>query len=166
MNRKTRATAKLFVIALPILLMFLSMAVYQVYFTGNTPADPSVDSPQLQLVGTYSNTSEPSLTLSNAGNSQLTITQVVFNGEPLSQGVIGGAVPMFGATNNSSFCEVSTNSLIFPQAQHWNLDTGGLCTATILPKGEATLYLGVFAGTQSTNILLIFTDKGNYSFFL
>ena len=165
-NKKIRSSAKMFVVALPIVLMLVSIALYQAYFTGNPSLDPPGNTQQLQLVGQYSNTTEPSLTLSNVGNSQLTILQVVFDGRPLSQGVIGGAVPMFGSNNSSSFCEVSTNSLIFPQAQHWNMDTGGLCSATILPNGVATLYLGVFADTQTTNILLIFTDEGNYSFFL
>ncbi|MCL4518917.1 MAG: hypothetical protein M1587_06940 [Thaumarchaeota archaeon] len=165
-NRNIRASAKLFVVVIPIVLMLASIALYQVYFTGNPSQDPPLNTQQLQLVGGYSNTIEPSLTLSDVGNSQLTILQVVFDGRPLSQGIIGGAVPMFGMDNNSSFCEVSTNSLIFPQAQHWNMDTGGLCSATILPNGVATLYLGVFSETQSSNILLIFTDKGNYSFFL
>ena len=49
---------------------------------------------------------------------------------------------MFAGNVSSSFCEVTTNSLIFPQAQHWNMDTGGLCSPTILPEGDATLYLG------------------------
>jgi len=166
---KKRASAKLFVVAVPLILMLASITLYQVYFTGNTPRDQAQNAQKLQLVGAYDNnsgTSEPSLTLTNVGNIQITILQVVFDGSPMTQGVIGGVTPMFAGNVSSSFCEITMNPLIFPQARHWNMDTGGLCSPTILPEGDATLYLGITSATQTSNIVLIFTDEGNYTFFL
>jgi hypothetical protein len=166
LTNRTSTLAKLLVVVVPLVLMLASITVYQIYFSADPPANQvaiNQNTRQLQIVG-YSNSSEPSLTLTNAGNKQLTILQVAYDGKPLIQGVLGGAMPMFAVNNNSSFCEVPTNYLIFPQAQHWNMDNGGLCTATILPRADATLYLGVYSNTNSSHVLQIVTDEGNYTF--
>ena len=165
-NKKINTVAKLFVIALPLILLFVCITAYQIYTNGNPSQDPAPIAQQLQQVGGYSNTTEPSLTLTNVGNSQITIRLVVYDGSPLTQGVVGGSAPAFQGGDNSSFCEVNPNTLIFPKANHWNMDTGGLCSPTILPDGDATLYLGVYSNTQSSHILLVFTNVWNYSFFL
>jgi len=164
-DKKTNAIVKVLVVAAPLVLLLASITLYQIYSDGNPSQDPASITQQLKLVGN-SNTSEfgLSLTFTNAGNKQLTILQVIYNGTLLTQGVLGGAVALFAVNNISSFCEVPTNDLIFPQTQHWNMDTGGLCSATILPGGDATLYLGVSLSTQSLHVLQAVTDEGNYTF--
>ncbi len=164
-NKKIGAFAKLLVVVLPLVLLLASITLSQIYFTGDPPA--SQNTPQLKLVGygNCCNSSEPSLTLTNLGNENLTILKVISNGEPLIQGVLGGGVPLLAVNNTSSFCEAPTNGLIFPQAQHWNMDTGGLCSATILPGEDATLYLGVLSNNQSLIVQMV-TNEGNCTFTL
>jgi len=92
---------------------------------------------------------------------------VTFGGKPFAQGALGGSVAQFAvnssSSSSSSFCEVPTDDLVFPQTQTWNMDTGGLCSATILPGGDATLYLGVQANNETLPIQIV-TSEGNCTF--
>jgi len=104
-----------------------------------------------------------SVTLFNAGNKSLTITEVFYDGNMLTEGFVGAPndptiLPLPGAA-------VSANDIIFPAANQWNMNTEGPTTPTILPGGIATLYLGVGTfNTGSPHILKILVKGGSYSF--
>lgn len=153
-------------LVVPLLFLFLAIAFNQNYLAANDP--PAAQ--DLQLVGFVNGLNYESgipLTLSNVGNNQVTIRNVTYDGHPLTQGRIGGTFPMFAPIqNDSSLCLVSTYDLVFPQSNHWDMDTGGLCTTSIPPGGVATIYLGVFSDTNSSHIVTIATQEGSYSFII
>lgn len=157
-----------FLTVLPLALLLAGIVLYQNSLVGNSVANQGPTPPdtgQLQLVG-YSNTSEPSVTLTNVGDNYLVISQVIYDGNLLTLGELGGALPMMALGNESSLCLQPSDTLVFPQSNHWNMDTGGLCTATILPNAEVTLYLGVFSNTHESHQLAIETQSGNFTFTL
>lgn len=163
MDEKTgrRAYTKA-VIIVPVVLLFAAIAITQVYVMP-AASDPPPNR-DLQLLG-YGNNGTP-LTLSNAGTTQITILKVTYDGRLLTQGIIGGTGPMFAMSQNSSstLCYAVTNDLIFPVGNHWNMDTGGLCTPSVPPNAVTTLYLGVFSKTNSSHLVVIVTQEGNYTF--
>jgi len=106
---------------------------------------------------------QASVTLYNAGITPLTITDVFYDGNRLSQGFVGAPndptiMPLPGPA-------ISANDIIFPAPSQWNMNTKGPTTPTILPGGIATLYLGVATfNTGSPHILKILVEGGSYTF--
>jgi len=105
-----------------------------------------------------------SVTLYNAGTDPLTITNVFYDGNLLSEGFVGAPndptiLPLPGPA-------VSANDIIFPAPNQWNMNTEGPTTPTILPGDIATLYLGVTTfNTGSVHILRILVQGGgSYAF--
>ena len=105
-----------------------------------------------------------SVTLYNAGTDPLTITNVFYDGNLLSEGFVGAPndptiLPLPGPA-------VSANHIIFPAPNQWNMNTEGPTTPTILSGGIATLYLGVTTfNTGSAHILKILVQGGgSYAF--
>ena len=151
---------KKLVVVVPLVLLVIAVVLTQTFVIGKDPSQ------QLQLLG-YNYGIGLSVTLSNPGQTQFTIQQVTYDGKALVQGEIGGALPAY-ATNSSStgLCNLPTNDLLFPQAGHWNMDTGGVCSATIPSGADPTFYLGVPKIANSTHTLGIDTQVGNYTFTL
>ena len=106
---------------------------------------------------------QASVTLYNAGTEPLTIMDVFYDGNKLTEGFVGSPndptiMPLPGPSINS-------NDIIFPAASQWNMNTEGPTTPTILPGGIATLYLGVATfNTGSPHILKIVVQGGSYAF--
>lgn len=168
------------VIVLPLVVLLTAIVISQTYITNGLPgrfssigraaiAEP--DAPELQLMGYNYNRQllMLSLTLYNAGSTQLTILNLTYDGHALARGEIGGRLPQYsGGTNSSgSLCLVPTsNDLIFPQSNYWNIDTGGLCTPTIIPSGYAQLFIGVSPTSQTEHTLQVWTQQGTFNFAL
>lgn len=106
---------------------------------------------------------QASVTLYNAGPEPLTITDVFYDGNRLTEGFVGAPndptiMPLPGPA-------ISANDIIFPAPSQWNMNTEGPTTPTILPGGIATLYLGVATfNTGSPHILKIVVQGGSYAF--
>jgi hypothetical protein len=106
---------------------------------------------------------QASVTLYNAGTEPLTITDVFYDGNRLTEGFVGSPndptiMPLPGPA-------ISANDIIFPAPSQWNMNTEGPTTPTILPGGIATLYLGVATfNTGSPHILKIVVQGGSYAF--
>lgn len=106
---------------------------------------------------------QASVTLYNTGTNPLTITDVFYDGNRLSQGLVGSPndptiMPLSGPNTSAS-------DIIFPAAGQWNMNTEGPTTPTILPGGLATLYLGVSTfNPGSPHILKINVQGGSYAF--
>ena len=104
-----------------------------------------------------------SVTLYNAGSKPLTITDVFYDGNRLTEGFVG-------APNDPTIMSlpgpaISANDIIFAAPSQWNMNTEGPTTPTILPGGIATLYLGVATfNTGSPHILKIAVQGGSYAF--
>lgn len=147
------------IIAVPLVVLIVAVALTQAYVIDTDP------SPQVQLLG-YHYGIGLSVTLSNPSKTQLTIQQVTYDGKALVQGQIGGVIPVYAVANSSSssLCNLPVNALVFPTAGQWNMDTGGLCTATIPGGADPTLYLGVASIPNSTHVLGIVTQIANYTF--
>lgn len=161
-SRQGSRAYKTAIVLAPLLLLIMAIAVNQFYLI---PAE--VDPPpgqNLQLLGYGVNGS--TLTLQNTGNSNLTILNVAYDGRLLTRGVLGGTTPMFSMGGSPLMCYASTDDLVFPQGEHWNMDTEGLCTPTILPGEVATLYLGVFSPKPEQHVVVIHTQAGDFVFTL
>jgi len=108
---------------------------------------------------------QASVTLLNTGANPLTITDVFYDGNRLSQGLVGSPndptiMPLSGPNTSAS-------DIIFPASGQWNMNTEGPTTPTILPGGLATLYLGVSTfNPGSTHILKIVVQGGSYAFII
>ncbi len=108
---------------------------------------------------------QASVTLYNAGTEPLTIKDVYYDGNRLTEGFVGSPndptiMPLPGPS-------VDSNDIIFPAVSQWNMNTEGPTTPTILPGGIATLYLGVATfNTGSPHILKIVVQGGSYAFII
>ena len=108
---------------------------------------------------------QASVTLLNTGANPLTITDVFYDGNRLSQGLVGSPndptiMPLSGPNTSAS-------DIIFPAPGQWNMNTEGPTTPTILPGGLATLYLGISTFTPgSPHILKIVVQGGSYAFII
>jgi hypothetical protein len=106
-----------------------------------------------------------SVTLYNSGTMPLTITDVYYDGNMLTEGLVGSPndptiMPLPGPP-------ISASDIIFPTAGQWNMNTDGPTTPTILPGGIATLYLGVSTFQPgSPHILKIGVQGGSYAFII
>jgi len=144
----------------PVLILLVVVVLAQTYVVGKQPSQ------QLQMLG-YNYGIGLSVTLSNPGSTQFDIQQVTYDGKLLVQGLIGGVLPQnAGNSSSAGLCNMPTSSLIFAAPGHWNLDTGGLCSATIPSGADPALYLGVPRIANSTHTLGIVTQVGNYTFTL
>jgi len=106
-----------------------------------------------------------SVTLYNSGTTPLTITDVFYDGNRLTEGLVGSPndptiMPLPGPV-------ISASDIIFPATGQWNMNTDGPTTPTILPGGIATLYLGVSTFQPgSPHILKIDVQGGSYAFII
>jgi len=106
-----------------------------------------------------------SVTLYNSGTMPLTIIDVYYDGNMLTEGLVGSPndptiMPLPGPA-------ISASDIIFPAAGQWNMNTDGPTTPTILPGGIATLYLGVSTFQPgSPHILKIDVQGGSYAFII
>ena len=106
-----------------------------------------------------------SVTLYNSGTMSLTITDVYYDGNMLTEGLVGSPndptiMPLPGPATSAS-------DIIFPAAGQWNMNTDGPTTPTILAGGIATLYLGVSTFQPgSPHILKIDVQGGSYAFII
>ena len=106
---------------------------------------------------------QASVTLYNSGTMPLTITEVFYDGNMLTEGLVGSPndptiMPLPGPA-------ISASDIIFPAAGQWNMNTDGPTTPTILSGGIATLYLGVSTFQPgSPHILKIDAQGGSYAF--
>lgn len=116
-----------------------------------------VHKPELQLLGyNYSrDLAQLSVSIWNKGGQSISLTSVIYDGVGLTEGVTGSTQTL------------SANSLIFPSAGQWNMDTGGPSSPTIEAKSVVTFYLGVgpsAAGSQHT--FAIAAGAAQYTFTL
>lgn len=132
-------------------------------------AHPSYTSP-LQMVG-YSYETGPAvldISLSNVGTQPITILNVTYDNQTLAIGQLGGSMPMFAMTSGQSpppnTCNLATDVIIFPHFAQWNMDTGGLCTATITPGGPGSFFLGISMDNQTQHYVLVHAVQGDYIF--
>jgi len=164
------------VVVVPIVLLFVAIALDQSdgwtnVLGAGTGADahPS-NSPALQMIG-YSYESGPAVlvvTLSNVGAQAITILNVTYDNQTLATGQMGGSTPMFamapGLSPPPNTCNLATDAIIFPHFGQWNMDTGGLCTATIAPGGPGSLFMGISMDNQTQHFVLIHALEGDYIF--
>ena len=106
-----------------------------------------------------------SITLYNSGTLPLTIADVFYDGNRLTEGLVGSPNdPTIVALPGPA---VSASDIIFPAPGQWNMNTEGPTTPTILPGGIATLYLGVSTFQPgSPHILKLNVEGGSYAFIL
>ena len=164
------------VVVLPLLLLFVGVALNQnddwtnVLGSGSGANAHPGNTPALQMMG-YSYESGPEVldvSLSNVGAQAITILNVTYDNQTLATGKMGGSTPMFAMASGSSpppnTCNLSTDVIVFPQFGQWNMDTGGMCTATITPNGPGSLYLGISMDNQTQHFVLIHALQGDYIF--
>lgn len=167
---------KSLVVVVPIVLLLVAVALNQsdnwtnVLGAGSgANAHPTYTSP-LQMVG-YSYETGPAvldLTLANVGTQAITILNVTYDNQTLAVGQLGGSMPMFAMTSGQSpppnTCNLATDLIIFPHFAQWNMDTGGLCTATISPGGPGSLFMGISMDNQTDHYVLIHAVGADYIF--
>jgi len=175
-GQSPRKSAKNLVAVVPLVLLLVAVALNQsdnwtnVLGAGSgANAHPTYSSP-LQMVG-YSYETGPAvldLTLSNVGSSSITILNVTYDNQTLAIGQVGGSMPMFamgaGESPPPNTCNLATDVIIFPHFGQWNMDTGGLCAATIAPGGPGSLFLGIGTDNQTSHFVLIHAVQGDYIF--
>jgi hypothetical protein len=94
-----------------------------------------------------------SVTFRNVGPSPLDLTEVRYDGTTLTKGYV--------VTSSST----SITGIVFAQANHWNLDTGGSSGGFIAPGAVVTLYLGVAHDSRSATHRLVLVCGGQeYAF--
>jgi hypothetical protein len=97
---------------------------------------------------------QASVTLWYRGDSLASISQVIYDGEVLAEGL------------RASSYQQPSNDLIFAAAGHWNLDTGGPVGSSIQPNTVVVLYLGVATpvpGSQHTLEVIIGGQAFNFT---
>lgn len=163
-NRKYLALAPIIVLALMILVtqgFLLSPWVQE-----RKMSNEADFCPQTLCIANYNynrDLIQASITLYNAGTKPLTITDVFYDGNRLTEGFVGAPndptiMPLPGPA-------LSANDIIFPAPNQWNMNTEGPTTPTILPGGIATLYLGVPTfNPGSPHILKIVVQGESYAF--
>ena len=170
MNILSNKNRRYFVIA-PIVVLALTIIISQVFLVGPWIQERKMSNvvdfcPQTLCVVEYNynrDLVQASVTLYNAGSRPLTITDVFYDGNKLTEGFVG-------APNDPTIAPLpgpamSANDIIFPDPNQWNMNTEGPVTPTILAGGIATLYLGVATfNPGSPHILKIDVLGGSYSF--
>jgi len=164
------------VVVLPLVLLLVAVALDQTdnwtnVLGAGTGADAHPSStPALQMMG-YSYESGPAVlvvTLSNVGTQAIIILNVTYDNQTLAVGQLGGSMPMFAMTSGQSpppnTCNLASDVIIFPHFGQWNMDTGGLCNATITPGGPGSLYMGISMDNQTSHYVLIHAQQGDYIF--
>jgi len=164
------------VVVLPLVLLFVGIALNQsddwtnVLGAGSGANAHPPNTPALQMIG-YSYESGPEVldvSLSNVGTQAITILNVTFDNQTLAIGKLGGSMPMFamapGLSPPPNTCNLVTDVIIFPHFGQWNMDTGGLCTATIATGGPGSLFLGISMDNQTQHFVLIHAVEGDYIF--
>lgn len=153
-------------LAIPLVLLIGAIVGAQNYLA---PGDPPANQ-ALQLLGNGTGISEfgDPVTLLNSGHQNLTIQSIAFDGKVLTQGLLGGTMPLNVPAPNGGplFCYQPSNVIVFPTMGQWNMDTGGLCTPTILAGGLTTLYIGVRFTTPENHTLVVTTQVGDYIYTL
>ena len=154
-------------LAVPLVLLVGSIIYAQNYLA---PQDPPV-SQSLQLLGNGTGTSQfggDPVTLLNTGHDNLTVTSIAFDGKVLKQGLLGGTITLnvVAPHNGTSWCYQASDTITTPASGTWNMDTGGLCTPTILAGQMATLYIGVIFPTPENHTLVVTTQVGDFVYTL
>ena len=163
---------KKYIVLIPLMALVLTMLVSQGFLVGPWVQQRKMSNevdfcPQTLCLVEYNYNRDVisvSVTLYNAGTNPLTITNVFYDGNMLTEGFVGAPndptiLPLPGPA-------VSANDIIFPALNQWNMNTEGPTTPTILVGGIATLYLGVPTfNTGSAHILkIVVQGGGSYAF--
>ena len=163
---------KKYIVLIPLMVLVLTMLVSQGLLVGPWVQQRKMSNevdfcPQTLCLVEYNYNRDVisvSVTLYNAGTNPLTITNVFYDGNMLTEGFVGAPndptiLPLPGPA-------VSANDIIFPALNQWNMNTEGPTTPTILVGGIATLYLGVPTfNTGSAHILrIVVQGGGSYAF--
>jgi archaellum component FlaF (FlaF/FlaG flagellin family) len=158
---------------IPIAVLIIAALLAQVFFVSTWVQQRRMSNevsfcPQTLCLVNYNynrDRNEISVTLYNSGSDPVTITDVVYDGNPLIQGIVGPPNdPTIMPTGGPS---VSASDIIFPDFNHWNMNTQGQTTPTILPGAIATLFLGESTfNVGSIHILKITAQGQTYAFIL
>ena len=162
-----------YLVLTPIVVLVLMMLITQGFLLGpwlqeRKMSNESDFCPQTLCLVNYNynrDLIQASVTLLNTGANPLTITDVFYDGNRLSQGFVGSPndptiMPLSGPNTSAS-------DIIFPPPGQWNMNTEGPTTPTILPGGLATLYLGISTfNPGSPHILKIVVQGGSYAFII
>jgi hypothetical protein len=160
-----------YVVFAPLVVLVLVMLFSQAFFVGPWVQERKVSNetdfcPQTLCLVEYDYNRDlitASVTLYNSGNAPLTITDVYYDGNKLTKGFVG--VPNDPTIQPLSGPAVSANDIIFPAPGQWNMNTEGPTTPTLVPRGIATLYLGVATFNAGTpHILKIVVQGASYAF--
>jgi archaellum component FlaF (FlaF/FlaG flagellin family) len=172
MNSKTLSDGhQKYLVLAPLVVLAIMILIAQGFIVGPWVQERKISNevdfcPQTLCIVAYNYNRDvftASVTLYNAGSKPLTITNVVYDGNMLTEGFVGA--PNDPTIQPLPGPAVSANDIIFPAANQWNMNTEGPTTPTILPGGIATLYLGVSTfNTASPHILKILVQGGSYSF--
>jgi len=100
-----------------------------------------------------------SATFWNKGSKTMSITGVSFDGSLLIMGVVGSPTDLTHTGN-----VVTSNDIVFPAANHWNMFTGGPTTPIIEPSSISTFYLGVGTTEPGSHTLAFAVGTTNYAF--
>ena len=171
MKSNTSEKNRRFIVIAPLIVLVLMILFAQVFLVGpwiqERKTSNEVDfCPTTLCIVQYNynrDLVQASVTLYNAGTTPLTITDLFYDGNRLTESVVGAPndptiMPLPGPA-------ISANDIIFPAPGQWNMNTEGPTTPTILPGGIATLYLGVSTfSTGSPHILKIVVQGGSYAF--
>lgn len=149
-----------------------------IHKTGPAAAQPRAGDLQIMEYNYNKDLVQISVALWNRGGAPLTITGISYDGLTLVRGTVGSpndlialdntpSMPgmMLRGTSGNSSGYLTSNDIIFPASDHWNMDTAGASAPTIEPNGIATLYLGVTSTTPgSTHALEIIVGAQHYLF--
>lgn len=161
-------TRRILIIATPLIILSLSIALHVGYLEATKPA---AEAQSLQLLGyTYNRQMvQLSVTLWNTGRRPLTISGVIYDGVELTRGLVGAPIDanLAGTAQQRSEGILSSKELVFAAAGHWNMDTGGPRSPSVQPMGVVTLYLGITStDVGSRYTLRIVADGREYAFTL
>ena len=171
MKSNTSNKNRRYIVIVPLIVLVLMIMFTQVFLVGPWVQERKLSNevdfcPTTLCIVQYNynrDLVQASVTLYNAGSKPLTITDLFYDGNRLTEGVVG-------APNDPTIVSlpgpaISANDIIFPAPGQWNMNTEGPTTPTILPGGIATLYLGVSTfNTGSPHILKIVVQGGSYAF--
>jgi len=152
----------------PLVVMGVAIVASTQVLTPSTLAHPPATQ-TLNLLGAGTGSSEfgNPMTVMNDGNQNITILDIAYDGHIMKQGTLGGTVPQFAPPGqNTSKCYVPSDVVIFPKPASWNMDTGGLCTPTIMPGQLATIYLGEYSPIVESHTVVIHTGIGDFVYTL
>ncbi len=123
----------------------------------------------MQLLGYNFNKdlAQVSVTLWNKGSGAISVTAIYYDNVKLIEGVVGSPtdlmIPGYPATQGNS--SLTSNDIIFPASEHWNMLTGGNTLPVMQPNDIVTLYLGVSATVAgSTHTLMVVAGTQAFEF--